>query len=343
MTGMIEDQLAALDAALTVPPRLRRRALAEARDHLLSAAEARREAGLHADEAETEAVRDHGSPALIARRYAEVLAHGAAQLATVAGLAAVVAYALLSVVATQISPVHASGWADPISWFAGQIALTCGGLSTARSLRHRLDGAVPAGKLRLINRGWAVALGAVVVSLVATLADGYSDGAAGSAWRTALMIATVITGLAAVAALASLRFSARRTRQLAGHADEPAGDDALDDLRVLALTAADRLLPTGVAERARALAAGIAAHRAVRAVALRTHPWRFCLLFALVAGATFAAMQIIGEGPATDGMLVTLTVAALLVGVEAFAIIGCFAVLGTFLGIRGGYRWPRSA
>jgi hypothetical protein len=340
---VIEDHLAELAAALTVPPRLRRRALLEARDHLLCAAEQRREAGLDEAEAEAAAVRDHGSPALIARRYAEALAHGAAQLASVAGLAAVLAYAALCAVGTQVSPVHASGAADAVSWFAVQVALTCAGLSTVRALRHRTDPAVPAGKLRLINRGWAVALGAVLVSVTATLIGGYGDGAAGSSWRAALTIATVTTAFVAVVALAGLLHSARRTRELAGHADEPAGDDALDDLRALALGAADRVLPAGGPQRALALAARAAGWRAVRAVALRAHPWRFCLLVALAAGATVAATHLAGEGPATDGLLVTLAVAGVLVAIESLAVIGCFVLLGTFLGIRDEYRSPRSA
>ncbi len=340
---LIEDQLDALAAALTVPPRLRRRALLEARDHLLCAAEQRRADGLGDDEAQAAAVRDHGAPALIARRYAEALAHGAAQLATIAGLAAVIAFAALAAVATQISPVGASGPAEAITWFAVQIALTCAALSTVRALRHRRDPAVPSGKLRLINRGWAVALGAVAISLGATLAGGYGDGAAGWAWRTALIVATAATAIAAGLALASLVLSARRTRELAGHADAPAGDDAVDDLLALALIAADRLLPAGAPARAQALAARATSHRAVRAVALRTHPWRFCALVALAAGATVAVTHVALEGPATDGLLVTVAAAAVLVAIEAVAIAGCFALLGGFLGIRRGYRSPRSA
>jgi hypothetical protein len=54
-------------------------------------------------------------------------------------------------------------------------------------------------------------------------------------------------------------------------------------------------------------------------------------------------VHVAGEGAATDGLLVTLAVAGVLVGIEALAVIGCFVLLGTYLGIRGGYRSPRSA
>jgi hypothetical protein len=42
-------------------------------------------------------------------------------------------------------------------------------------------------------------------------------------------------------------------------------------------------------------------------------------------------------------LLVTLLAAAVVVAVEAAAIVTCFALLGTFLGIRGDYRSARSA
>jgi hypothetical protein len=44
------------------------------------------------------------------------------------------------------------------------------------------------------------------------------------------------------------------------------------------------------------------------------------------------------EGPPTDGMLVLLAVSGLIVAIEAAAVIACFALLGTFLGIRRGGR-----
>jgi hypothetical protein len=338
---LIEDYLAELGAALTVPPRLRRRVLLEARDHLLCAAEQQREAGLDAEAAQAAAVRDHGPAAMIARRYAEELAHGASQLATVVGLAAVLVYCVLFAVGTQIAPAHASSPADGIGWFAVQIALTCAALSTIRSLRHRADSAIPAGKLRYINRGWCVALGAVLVSVTADLTAGYGD-AAGAAWRTGLLVATATTAAAAVIALAGVLLSARRTAELARHADEPAAADALDDLRALAVAVAERLLPAGTLRRAEASAGRLASARAVRAVGLRTHPWRFCLLVAVAAGAAVAAAHVAGEGPATGGPLVTLAVGALLVAIEGIAIVGCFAALGSFLGIRPDERRLRA-
>jgi hypothetical protein len=339
---LIEDHLAELGRALSVPSRLRRRALLEARDHLLSAAAERRTAGLDEDAAQAAAVRAYGPTEVIARRYAERVATDAEQRASRAGVVAVLAYGALFAAGTQIAAVRAvspfaGGPADAIGWFAAQIAVTCGGLSTIRSLRQRGDMAIPAGRLRYINRGWGVALAAILVSVSADLVSGLQHGhGATGAW--ALLAAAGATAVVAALALAIVLVAVRRTRALAGYADEGAGDDVLDDLRLLALAAGERLLPAGAVERARGAAARLAQTPAARAVALRSHPWRCCVLVAFSAGAALAAAHLVGEGPPTEGLLVLLAVSAIFVAIEAVAVIGCFAVLGPFLGLRQGSR-----
>ena len=333
---MIDDYLAELGRALHVPSRLRRRALLEARDHLLSAAAAHRAAGLDEDAARAAAVDAYGSAELIARRYAERVATDAERRASRAAAVAVLAYGALLAAGTQIAAVSpsAGGLADTIGWLAAQIAITCAGLSTIRSLRQRGDTAIPASRLRYINRGWGIALAAVLVSVSADLVAGprHGDGA------TALLAAAGAIAVAAALALATVLAAARSTRALARYDDAGAGDDVLDDLRLLALTAGERLLPADGAERARGAAAWLARTPAARAVALRSHPWRFCVLVALGAGAALAGAHLVGEGPPTDGPLVLLAVSAIFVAVEAVAVIGCFALLGSFLGLRWSGR-----
>jgi hypothetical protein len=56
-----------------------------------------------------------------------------------------------------------------------------------------------------------------------------------------------------------------------------------------------------------------------------------------------AAAHVVGEGPATAGLSVTLLAGGVVVAIEAVAIITCFALLGSFLGIRGDDRSARSA
>ncbi|HEY0343265.1 MAG TPA: hypothetical protein VGC59_01375 [Solirubrobacteraceae bacterium] len=159
----------------------------------------------------------------------------------------------------------------------------------------------------------------------------HADGGTGT-W--ALVAAAAATAVVAAFALAAVLVATRRTRALARDSGEPAGDDVLDDLRLLVLTAGDRLLPAGALDRVRGSAARLADGRVGRAVSLRSHPWRFCMLTALGAGAALAAGHLAGEGPPTDGMLVLLAVSGLIVAIEAAAVIVCFALLGTFLGIR---------
>jgi hypothetical protein len=57
-------------------------------------------------------------------------------------------------------------------------------------------------------------------------------------------------------------------------------------------------------------------------------------LLVMTTGAALAAGRLAGEGPPTDRMLVLLAVSGLIIAIEAAAVIACFALLGTFLGIR---------
>jgi hypothetical protein len=339
---LIDDYLAELGRALSVPSRLRRRALLEARDHLESAAAERRAAGLAEGAAQAAAVHAYGPAELIARRYAERVAIDAERRASRAGAVAVLAYGALFAAATQVAAVRAAspfagGPADAIGWFAAQIALTCAGLSTIRSLRQRGDTAIPAGRLRYINRGWAVALAAILLSVSADLVSGlqHHDGATAT-W--ALLAAAGTIAVSATLALGAVLVAARRTRALARYGDGRASDDVLDDLRLLALSAGERLLPAQALERARGAAAQLAHTPVARAVALRAHPWRCCVLVALCAGGALAAAHLVAEGPPTDGALVLLAVSAIFVALEAAAVIGCFALLGSFLGLRQSGR-----
>jgi hypothetical protein len=337
---LIEDYLAELGRALTAPPRLHRRALLEARDHLLSAAAAGRAAGAGADEAQEAAIDAFGPADVIARRYVEQIATAAARRSGRTAAVAVLAYGALFAVSTQIAAVRAvspfaDDPADGIGWFAVQIAVTCAALSAVRALRPHGETGVCAGRLRYINRGWGVALAVILVGTTADLVSGIRN-AADTTGTWALVTAAGVTAAIAAYGLAAVLVATRRTRALARHAGEGAGGDVLEDLRLLALTTGARLLAPDAVDRARSTVARLAEGRIARAISLRSHPWRFCLLVAVCAGAGLAAGHLVGEGPPTDGLLVLLAVSGFLVAVEAAAIIACFALLGTFLGIRRG-------
>jgi hypothetical protein len=312
---LIEAYLADLAHALELPRRARRRVLAEVRDHLECAAAARRVEGLAPPAAAVRAVAAFGPADVVARRFAEELALAGTRRATGAALVAVWNYLLLLAVSTQVAPLRAASPfahdpADAIAWLAAQVAATCVGLSALRVVRHRRDGAVPAAKLRYMNRGGAVAVGAVLVSVAAdaVAAAGAGGPDRGGTARTLLLVALGAVGIVAAGALAEVVRATRRTRALARLDDRPA-DDVFDDLAALAPLAAGSLGPA------------------------RAHPWRLCCLTGAAAGALVGAAHLAGEGPPADPALV-LAVAAVFVAAEGLAVLACFALLGRFLGLR---------
>ena len=294
----IDAYLADLDAALTAGSlRRRRRILAEAEDHLRCAAEAGDERA---------AIAAFGPPELVARRFAEELAHAGAARATWAALAVVALFGAL---------VAAGSPGDAIPWFAAQIAVhVCRAQRRAR-LASPPDTRVPAGKLRFVNRGVGVALGAVLVAAASDLATGNQVAGAG------------LVGIAAVAAALVLAGARLRLRGLAAAADEPAADDAFDDVLALAGPVLARVPARGVAERL--------------AGAARARPWLFCLLVAGMAGGALAVSHGVGEPP--DRLASGIAAGAALFVIEGGAVVICFALLGRFLGIRGAGRQASAA
>jgi hypothetical protein len=95
---------------------------------------------------------------------------------------------------------------------------------------------------------------------------------------------------------------------VARRADEPVPGDAWDDLAALA----GRLPVAG----------------------LQRHPWRVAWAAALAAGLAAALGHLVAEGPPADGAGDLVAVTAVLVGLEGAAVLGCFVLLGRFLGLR---------
>jgi hypothetical protein len=201
---MIAAYLSELDRELRLPRRLRRRVLAEAADHLHEAAAAYGAEGMDADDAEWAAVAAFGPARGLARRFADELATRAVGRAGWAAAAAAVAFGLLF------------AWrqpTDPLSLFAVQVAFVAGLVTLIRLLRHHGDVAVPAAKLRLIQRGSALALGCAGAGLAA--APSPSVGAA-------VLVAAAAVVRAQPRAVAARAF------------DDGPADDVLEDARVLA-------------------------------------------------------------------------------------------------------------
>lgn len=343
---VIVSYLRELAAELRVPRRLRERVLAEAGDHLRLASAEGEDAG--SDAAQHAAIAAFGTADGVARRFAEELAVGGAHRATRAVSGVTVAFCIMFALTTQVRAVRAASpfAGDPyaaIAWFAVEVALVCAALSLARSLRHRDDSVVPAGKLRWILRGDATALGLIVLSvgadLVAVVRRSNLAGAPG--WRGVLFVGGGAVALLAAFAVVVQAQAHVRLRALAAVADEPPppGDDAVSDLATLA----HRLRQSvegrpGVAALVQAIertARTPAVRRLALHLDLRRHPWRVCLAVAFIAGACVGLSHDVTAGlPPVAQLARFATVAVLLGGIEALAVIVCFALLGSFLGIR---------
>jgi hypothetical protein len=231
-----------------------------------------------------------------------------------------------------------------LSTFTLQIALTCAALSLIRAVRHRHHSAVPAGKLRWLLRGDAVALGCVIstaaAGVAAVLLSGHPSDHTGVLVRAA---ATIVFALPPLSALIRGR---RRLRGLARVADLPpeAGDDALAD--VAALMQEVRGWATGRPGVGRAATTLERAARipviasTVRALSLRRHPWRAATALALLAGTAIGLGHGLSEG-GLSGLSALPRAAAgfgILLAIEGAAVLACFAALGGYLGIRGSAR-----
>jgi hypothetical protein len=205
---MIAEYLAELERELRLPGRLRRRVLAEATDHLHEAAAAYIDDGMPAEEAEWAAVAAFGPARAVARRFADELAARSVGRAGWAAAIAAVCFGLLFAVSQP---------GGVIALFAVQVAFVAGLVTLIRLLRHHGEVAVPAAKLRLIQRGSALALGCAAAGLAAERSPAAAAVGAG-----------VLVALAGV-----VRAQPRAVAARAFASDEPA-EDVVEDARVLA-------------------------------------------------------------------------------------------------------------
>lgn len=219
---MIGAYLNELERELRLPRRLRRRVLAEAADHLHEATEAYVAEGMARDDAEWAAVAAFGPARGLARRFAEELATRSVSRAAWAACAAAVAFGLFFV--TRVAT-------GAVAFFAVQVAFVAGLVTLVRLLRHHGDVAVPAAKLRLLQRGSALALACAAVTLPSPPI------------LAAVLLAALIVARAQPRAVAARAF-----------AEEPP-EDIVDDARALAARYGFRLPRVPLDWRAAALVA----------------------------------------------------------------------------------------
>jgi hypothetical protein len=289
---VIESYLRALDGELHVPHRLRARILDETRDHLLELVDT----GM----GEEKAVRSFGAPDALARDFHEQLAGSSAHRASALSGVMLLALAVLAVV------TPATWTSATVAFFAGQVGLVAGVLAIVRSLRYRVEGAVPASALPDIYRANAVTFISVAVIVVV-----YAIRLPGGAEPPVTLAAGALAVLALAGGVALGR-SLRRARPLAG--PEPDGD-AYDDL--LALVSAP------LRQRALPVAGWI-----------RGHQWRFCALFALGCGLAVGIGHVVTDGGAAPHPARTALAVLVLTAIESSAVVLGYLTLGRVLGIR---------
>jgi hypothetical protein len=252
-----------------------------------------------------------------------------------AAVIAVVAFALLWMLTTQVAAIRALSpfVDDPWDAFASYAAIFLpfvAGPTWIRSLRHRGPVLAPSTARRI---RWGSGAAAFIV-VVAAAADVHAivttgwpaDAGATAARLTALIAVTLVTGLAAVALVA--RATKVAATSVEADIDAPTFEpDLVDDFLVLATDAAR---PLGLRRAARRAADVIESFLDGSPVSPRRHRLLFGVALALAAAIAFDTWHAIREGPwASFGV-------ALL-----FGILMASGVLAIYLGTLGPLRLLR--
>ena len=287
MSGEFLTSLADELRAVGIRGRLHQRIVAEYEDHLRCDPNAQL-----------------GTPAELARDFADELGTSNVRRGSVAGFAALalagVAFAAAIIDALTFHAFRSTevGWGPggfiglALVALGSQVALATGMLGILRSFWRRRERVVSRTDATLIVRRLAIALACALATMVGLglMAIGvrnFSGSVPG--WRT---LAGIAAGVGAVALIAAAPFVLRAARV------RPTGDgargDVLDDL--------GPFVPAW----------------------LRGRPWRFAVLFAAAIGIA-VALAGVAAGDPFDGILRGL--------VEAFACLTGFAAIGPFIGL----------
>jgi HAAS len=344
---VITDYLIDLLGELQLPPRRRRRILAEVEDHLSCSAAELHAAGFDVCEAEREAVRRFGPAAELARALLD-------QEAALSGKRAARASGMLAaLLAFWLAPAHKLfPWTDGVfptsllCFVLVQVAVVAGALTVVRAWREAPTSGPRGLRLALVFRGAVVVVWCAAATVVLGAASGFgSSGQSAAAWLALAGLTAAIAGTCGT--LVRSRRLARRAASVGDPADDPAGlvADPLSDLYAVALLALARLerrVPVAHAglgpagRRLRTLPRQLAA-RAPRLCAwfdLGRHPWRFAVSISTAAGLALAAGHGIGEGLSARHPLASLFAGSLIATIEALSALLAFAVLGRFLRIH---------
>lgn len=237
--------------------------------------------------------------------------------------AAVVVYALLWVLSTQVRSVRAiSPFADdPWDVFASYAAIflpVVAGATWIRSLRNR-GPVLPAATAQRIRWGSGLAAGIV---LVASLADAEAIMAAGFR-PNAGVSGTVLTILVAASTLAAavaivLAFRAASAAEGPEPAADPTEPDIIDDALVLVADVGDRV---GLRRPVDRFAAAVERFLDRSPLSPRRHRWLFGVILAIATAVAFDLWHAIREGPWLNGEVALLFGTLIAAGVLAIYLV----------------------
>lgn len=353
----VELRGALVDAG--VPRRLRPRILAEVDDHLREAVAERAAVGEPATIAGVRAVVRFGEPRVVAKRFADELSPSLAWGATVWTVLAFATACLVWAAALVPPPGHSVPWAgavlqEPLRFIGIQVCFVVALLTAIRALRQRRHGVVVAERMRFIRRGdWV--LGVVVAALLAPDVAGallHPAAAGASPYSMALTIwlAVAVAFTAAALVRLALWLPAPPVERATGSA-QPDAEWALDDITAAARLVwswsrarapwADPLIERFVARATAARSAAVARAPGLEPwLSPREHPHRVCVASAILVGLAFAGVHGVtdpgplGTPPSAEQLALAVLSGLILLTVEATAVVGVYALLGGFLGLR---------
>ncbi|MDQ6805806.1 MAG: hypothetical protein M3065_12750 [Actinomycetota bacterium] len=343
---LIDCYLDELDRELCLPRRLRRRIIAEAREHLRESI-----SQTAAPDAATQmlAIQAFGTPAEVATAFAREVAIGSTRRAARrGGVLFVLSLALWDLCTSSFIHV-APGWINDgpgsaLLWIIGQVGLVAGIVSLARARVARRTDTVDTARLRYAVRGLLVlaVCSAITVSLAAT---GVAVALTGPATRHGqLLLAGLILACAAItiASSATVWQAHRRLGALEHLPLTATGREALSDVVSTVsdgLAWAGRRVPVaGSIVRGISSSWAPAARRALSPFDPHEHPWRYGCSIALLAGTAVPILDVVVlmitgqlDGPRMRDLA---AIAPALMAIETGLVISGYASLGRYLGLR---------
>jgi hypothetical protein len=292
-----------------------RRLLAETADHLRSSAQDLEAGGVAPGEAERLAVERFGAAALVARRFAHVVASTSARRALVWTATAFASYVVTAAFFVLTGPSWLRDFPQGApSMLALQVAAVALTLTGLRALHARKAGAIDETRLPLVANGVVVAAAVVAVAAAAELLLALTRPVPAPWGDVAGVIA--IYGVASAAALGATFFAVAAAARVSSLAAPP--------------------VPSGgvVSRQAASLVddvAAVAPPLMPLAAAVDSRPNVACAVAAILAFAGLALLDLEGADSIDASILAGAAATGLF---EASAVVVAYLALGRVLGLR---------